>query len=185
MTEETVSDLVAENIREARKRRGWKPAELAARCADVRAPDITENAIENIESGRRANGRRRRDVTVDELLVLAYALDIAPVYLICGLDDTTEIPVTPQLSVTSIEARNWIHGFGSLAGTDEEEFARNLPVSMRGGYARNFEEQLAAVDSLREDILRQRTLQERMAEIRERALGLPHPAKGDNTDGPR
>jgi hypothetical protein len=60
-----------------------QPAELAARCAELGAGHLTENVIENIESGRRdKQGRRRRDVTVDELLTLAVALNVAPVHLL-------------------------------------------------------------------------------------------------------
>ncbi len=83
----TVSDAVAENIREARKRRGWKPADLAARCAEVGAEFVTENVIENIESGRRKNGERRRDITIDELLAISCALGIPPAALFPELGD--------------------------------------------------------------------------------------------------
>jgi len=174
MTDETVSGLIAERVRETRKLRGWKPAGLAARCAGLGAAGITENAIENIESGRRdKDGRRRRDVTVDELLVLACALDVTPLYLICGLDDAAGVPVAPRLSVTSLEARNWMQGFGSLAGQDEERYVMSLPVSMRGGYARNVDEALAALDGVREELLQRRALQERMRMAREEImLGL-------------
>lgn len=69
MTEKNTSDRVAESIRESRKRRGWSMAELASRSG------LSENVIENIESGRRdAQGRRRRAITVDELAALTDVL---------------------------------------------------------------------------------------------------------------
>ncbi len=74
----TVSDRVAQNIREFRKRRGWKPADLAARCAELGADFVTDNVIENIEHGRRRDGARRRHITVDELVALARALAVTP-----------------------------------------------------------------------------------------------------------
>jgi transcriptional regulator with XRE-family HTH domain len=75
MTERTVSDLVAERVREARRARGWQIADLAARCAGMGHPELTENVIENIEHGRRdKTGRRRRNITIDELAVLSLAL---------------------------------------------------------------------------------------------------------------
>jgi transcriptional regulator with XRE-family HTH domain len=76
MTEKP-SDVVARRVREVRKQRGWTAERLAAECARVGAPHLTASVIANIESGRRdQQGRRRRDVTVDELLHLAGALDV-------------------------------------------------------------------------------------------------------------
>lgn len=83
-----MSDVVAANIREARKRRGWKPADLAARCAEVGAEFLTENVIENIESGRRRNGVRTREISVDELVAIAYALGMPPAALCTELEET-------------------------------------------------------------------------------------------------
>lgn len=167
---ESVSDGVAARVREARKRRGWQLADLAQRCADRGYPALTENVIENIEHGRRRGGKRTRDITADELLVLAYALDVAPLYLVCGLDDDAEVPVTQQLTVSALELRNWIQGWGVLPGTDEEEYVMSLPVSMRGGYARNVDEALAVLDSTREELLARKELQERMRSIRESVM---------------
>lgn len=76
MTGHEVSDHVAEKIREARKKRGWNADELAERCG------LTGNIIENIESGRRRNGERSRDVTVDELFAVSEALEIGPLKLL-------------------------------------------------------------------------------------------------------
>jgi transcriptional regulator with XRE-family HTH domain len=73
---------VAAKVREARKARGWQPVDLALRCEELGNSQLTENVIENIESGRRdASGRRRRAVTVDELYTLAAALGLAPMQL--------------------------------------------------------------------------------------------------------
>jgi transcriptional regulator with XRE-family HTH domain len=81
MTVRTPSDVFAEKIREVRKERGWQVADLAARCADMGHPELTENVIENIEHGRRdKDGRRRRHITIDELAVLSLALDPAHVH---------------------------------------------------------------------------------------------------------
>lgn len=78
-----MSDVVAEKVREQRKARHWRVADLAARCKELDYGDLTENVIENIESGRRdADGKRRRAITVDELYALAKALDTAPMRLL-------------------------------------------------------------------------------------------------------
>lgn len=76
MTGHEVSDHVAGKIREARKKRGWNADELAERCG------LTGNIIENIEGGRRRNGERSRDVTVDELFAVSEALGVGPLKLL-------------------------------------------------------------------------------------------------------
>jgi len=73
-----------------RKARGWKTGELAARCG------LTENIIENIESGRRGpDGRRRREVTVDELAAIAAALGVRSVLLLAS--DPSEPVADPDV----------------------------------------------------------------------------------------
>lgn len=76
MTGHEVSDHVAQKIREARRQRGWNAGELAERSG------LTGNIIENIESGRRRNGERTRDVTVDELFAVSEALEVGPLTLL-------------------------------------------------------------------------------------------------------
>lgn len=167
----TASDLIAQRIREVREGRGLTVAELAVRCKAAGMPKLTVQVLYKLE-GQRANpDRRPRPVTVDELLGLAYVLDVSPLYLICGLGDTAEVPITQGLSVTTLEARNWIQGFGALPGTDEEAYAMSLPLSMRGGYARNVDEALAAVDGMRSQLLARKELQEGMRGLREMLMG--------------
>jgi transcriptional regulator with XRE-family HTH domain len=72
MTELHASDTVAVKIRQARQRRNWSQAELGSRCG------LSGDVIQHIESGRRgADGRRRRDITVDELLAIGGALEMS------------------------------------------------------------------------------------------------------------
>jgi transcriptional regulator with XRE-family HTH domain len=80
---ETPSDIVARHIRAARDDRGWSAAKLAEECARLGFPQITAEVIGNIERGRRAkDGRRRRDVTVDELDAFARVLGVPPAELL-------------------------------------------------------------------------------------------------------
>jgi len=160
----TPSDLIAARIRELREGREGRAmtvAELAARCKAAGMPRLTAQVLYKME-GQRAN-RTPRPVTVDELLVLAYALDVAPAVLITGTDDDAMVPVTPGLSVSAREARGWMAGFQALPGTDEERYGASLPASLRAGYARDAEEALAAIDAIRKNIL----LEQRMRGLRE------------------
>jgi transcriptional regulator with XRE-family HTH domain len=143
----TVSDAVAARVRQVRKRRGWKPADLAARCTELGAGDLTENVIENIESRSARASKHPRPVTVDELLVLALALDIAPVHLLADTDDQAPCQVTPAVSVRAVVARRWMRGWPQSEGlpgyTDSRRYLGATPDSeddveylTRGEYAR-------------------------------------------------
>jgi transcriptional regulator with XRE-family HTH domain len=74
------SEAVAQRVRELRHKRGWSAQDLANRCAEIGAMDLTADVLANIETGRRhpRTGVRRREVTVEELLSLARALDVLP-----------------------------------------------------------------------------------------------------------
>lgn len=83
----TLSDAVAEAVRAARKREGMTRAELAERAQATGAgPAFTAAVVGYIETGRRdAGGRRRREITLDELVHLAAAVDTTPLALL-GVD---------------------------------------------------------------------------------------------------
>ena len=85
----TVSDVVADNVRGARRRRGWSTGALADRCAEIGAEGLSDSVIRNIEHGRPRDGRRTRFVTVDELVALALALAVPPADLMAELEGGT------------------------------------------------------------------------------------------------
>jgi len=92
----TWSDAVAANIRDLRKRRGWTVADLARRCQDLGGAGLTAAVVENIEHGRPRGGKRTRDVTVDELAVLAAALSVPASALMPALaDGPADVGVVP------------------------------------------------------------------------------------------
>lgn len=131
--EATASDVVAERVAASRRKRGWTARQLAERCAELGATQITAATLANIESGRRdKDGRRRRDVSVDELLALALALDVAPVHLLVP-ERVEPYQVTPTVENDTVLVRNWVRGFVPLPGTDwawfiTERPAHELPV---------------------------------------------------------
>jgi transcriptional regulator with XRE-family HTH domain len=125
----TVSDIVAARIRQVRKRRDLSPADLAGRCAALGAGDLTENVIENIESRSARASKRPRPVTVDELLVLAVALNVAPVHLLVPPDDPdAPYPVTAKVTARRFPVRGWIRGIGPIdPDADDREFYTEVP----------------------------------------------------------
>ncbi|MFG1855007.1 helix-turn-helix domain-containing protein [Actinomadura geliboluensis] len=104
MEQLTPTQVVSRQVRELRTRRGMSAQALADRCAELGMPDLKRQAITNLENGRRAT------VTVDELLVLAYALDVPPVMLFVPLDGETRLQITPDHDVPSLDALIWVTG---------------------------------------------------------------------------
>ncbi|MFI6049969.1 helix-turn-helix domain-containing protein [Streptomyces violascens] len=90
---EILSDLVADQIRMHRTRLGLNREQLAEECARLGAPELTYAAITNIETGRRdKEGKRRREVSVDELMTFAYALSVPPLLLAFPLGSVDRVP---------------------------------------------------------------------------------------------
>jgi transcriptional regulator with XRE-family HTH domain len=140
-TRPAVSDLVAARIHALRLRRGWSARDLAERCAELGANQLTAAVIANIETGRRdANGRRRRDVSVDELLALAQALEVPPFDLIRiqAADRPINVQITPLVSASRDELTSWLRGLSTFIPlTPLDGFALcgscRSPISARSG----------------------------------------------------
>ncbi|MFF2075391.1 helix-turn-helix domain-containing protein [Kitasatospora sp. NPDC058162] len=123
----SVSDAVALRVKEARNRRGWTMKQLATACHDAGATKLTSSVLANIETGRRdANGVRRRELSIDEVVALAVVLDISPVHLL-GLPDEAEpgttILLTPEVAVSDGELLvEWFCGQKALPQGDSRQF---------------------------------------------------------------
>jgi transcriptional regulator with XRE-family HTH domain len=115
----TPSDTVADRVRQFRKRRGWDLHRLAAECAAVGAPGLSAAVLANVESGRRdPHGRRRREVTIDELLALAYVLAVPPTLLFIPLGTDDEVAILPTVTVHPDLALAWVEGHEPPVGSD-------------------------------------------------------------------
>ena len=118
--------VVATRMKELRQRRGWTAADLADRCAALGMPELNRSVIANIES------HRRKYVSVDECLTLAYALDVAPIHLLIptAVDpnvDRTEYKVTPDRFLPIELARSWFRGDWATGGTDARIYHSEVP----------------------------------------------------------
>jgi len=122
------SDVVAARVREVRGKRHLTVAELAERCAALGAPELTAQALYKLEQ-RRPGKLRPRPVTVDELLALAAALNVAPVHLLVPPDDPgAPYPVTSKITTRRFSARAWIRGIGPIdPDADPREFYTEVP----------------------------------------------------------
>jgi hypothetical protein len=102
-------------VKQVRIRRGITVPELAERCAAIGAPHLTAQSIYKIEGQRESSTRPPRRVTVDELLILAIALNVAPVNLLVPPDDSdTPYPLTSRITARRFSVRAWIRGVGPI-----------------------------------------------------------------------
>ena len=104
MTNLSASDLAGRRIRQIRERRGWTREDLADRCAGIGAEYITATVITNLETRRRAS----RQITVDEMLVLAYVLEVPPLFLLAPADGAEKLQIARDVQKDSIESGAWI-----------------------------------------------------------------------------
>ncbi|WP_414168413.1 hypothetical protein ACMATS_17610 [Streptoverticillium reticulum] len=119
---EILSDLVAEQIRAHRTRLGLNREQLAKECERIGAPELTYAAITNIETGRRdKDGKRRREVTVDELMTFAYALGVPPLLLMLPLGSLDRVPSPAKWGgLHPHYAWQWVTGEEPPAFRDEQ-----------------------------------------------------------------
>ncbi|WAL67211.1 helix-turn-helix transcriptional regulator [Amycolatopsis cynarae] len=120
------SDVVGDRVRQVRKLRRLSVEELAERCEQVGAPQLTVPALYVIESGRRERetGRRRRMVTVDEWLALALALNVSPLVLLLPDQFDARFDLTAGTSAQASDVVQWIIGRPDteLSGGNLENF---------------------------------------------------------------
>lgn len=93
----TAGQVVADQVRDRRDRRGMSQQELADKIGE------SQSTIARIESGKRA-------ITVDDVFKLAWALDVAPVHLLGAGFRGDSVPITKTLQLEPAVARGWIRG---------------------------------------------------------------------------
>jgi transcriptional regulator with XRE-family HTH domain len=104
MTNLSASDIAALRIREARTKRGWRVKDLAERCKKAGMPNLTAAVITNLETRRRPG----REITAEELLALAWVLDVPPVQLLTPLNGNEILEVVPGEDKGPLAAPAWL-----------------------------------------------------------------------------
>lgn len=98
-----VTRTVAREIRRYRDERKLSAQQLADRTAEL-GMGIPRSVLANLESGR------RETVTVPEILVLAAALEVAPIELFCPVGFDEQIEILPGRMVDPLSASRWVDG---------------------------------------------------------------------------
>lgn len=97
----TPTATIAAGIRRVRQARNLSLGALAARCAIMGVPRITAAVLTTIERGERGH------VGVDELFVLAAALDSSPLELFASTDGPIDFG---NVHVDGDQLREWFSG---------------------------------------------------------------------------
>ncbi len=115
------TEVIAERMRQLMDRKGWTAQQLVDELAKV-GIKWTRLIAANVLV------KRRRYITVDEWLGLAYVLDVAPVHLLIPInDDQQPYHVTPGEVVRVERARAWMRGEDPLPGTDPRTYFSEVP----------------------------------------------------------
>lgn len=115
-----LSDVVGREVRAARRAARLSREQVAERCATFGWTAVTASVVNYIETGRPdADGKRRREVTVDELAALAFVLDIPPLALLAPLSDEPwqGLPDALPRRASTADAIAWLRGDRRLIGS--------------------------------------------------------------------
>ncbi|PSL02867.1 helix-turn-helix protein [Haloactinopolyspora alba] len=115
------SAVLVDQLPKIRARRELSAEGLAQRIAEL-GGKLDRAAISKIEN-------RSRGVSLDEALILAVALDVAPVHLFTPHIDEDRVWVAPTLRVPPYRMRQWVRGGNPLPGRPDREFRTEVPDS--------------------------------------------------------
>jgi len=118
----TPGQTVAERVRELRRRRDWSAERLGHELKSV-GLDWNRSIVANFESGRRPS------VSIEEVLALAYVLDVAPVHLLVPVDNAPWYAFVPERAAASARVREWVRGRHWMArhGGTERTYFTEVP----------------------------------------------------------
>ncbi len=108
------SEVFARRLRAHRQRRGWTQGRLAEELAAI-GWTVDRGQISRIE-------KSDRGLTLDESIVLAWALGLPPALLYLPLGEADEVAIAPDVAVHPDQARKWVAGIEPA--TDSSQRAR-------------------------------------------------------------
>src|SRR5213592_2796553 len=97
--------VLAQRIKEIRGRRRWTQQDLADRLCEI-GWETHRLTIAKIEKG----GTRARNASLQEVLAIAAALNVAPVHLFVPLEDDASVEIAPKFVASAPRVREWVRG---------------------------------------------------------------------------
>ncbi|MBP2341104.1 transcriptional regulator with XRE-family HTH domain [Saccharothrix coeruleofusca] len=117
-----VTQIVVQRMKELRTRRGLTAEGLAEAMSGLGIP-WQAGVVTKLEKGY------RKSLSVNELLGLALALDVAPVHLLVPVEgDTSLYHLTPNQGVRVDEARAWVRGSWVPPTGDPRAYYSEVPA---------------------------------------------------------
>lgn len=98
------SSTVAERVRALRAERGWSQEELAAKLREVGLLHFDRQIVANLEY------KRRKYVSLEELLGFAYVLNVPPVLLFLPVGTTDEVEPLRGMRAHPARILSWVTG---------------------------------------------------------------------------
>jgi transcriptional regulator with XRE-family HTH domain len=122
-TPTAVSVVVGRQVKALRERLGISQGQLALRLEKFGYP-MRQVTIARLETGERR-------VTIDDVLAIAAALGVSPMYLLSAEFTNETMPVTPKITAGPSQMRFWLRGELPLPDTDELSFFELVPDAER------------------------------------------------------
>lgn len=114
MPQARTSKTFGEQVRAVRERKGWTQDRLCAELEKLGEP-MDRATVARIEAGKRG-------VSVDDLMLFALALGVAPVYLVLPRA-TAPVTLASGVTVNGWEALQWMRGVYALDLTEAPDAA--------------------------------------------------------------
>lgn len=112
-----LTQTIAREIRRHRDRRKLSAQQLADRTEELGLA-VPRNVVANLESGRRDT------ITAAEILIIAAALNVAPIELICPVGFDEQLELLPGRFVDPLMASRWVDGELVLDATKPQTVLR-------------------------------------------------------------
>lgn len=135
------SGVLAAQLPAIRARRQLSAEALAKRVKGL-GGGLDRAAISKIETGTRG-------ISLDEALLLAVALDVAPLHLFVPREDAETVALAPSLTASAREVRQWVRGQQPLPGRDDRAYRTEVPDSEWGQGSKRSRDAHAAVELAR------------------------------------
>ena len=110
---------IATEVRRRRKARKWSAQRLSDECAKA-GMEIARSLISDLEMGRRAH------ISVAEWLVIAKALDVAPILLVFPFGVQEETEVVPGEIRPTFAAARWATAERPFPGPDDAAYLAGI-----------------------------------------------------------
>ena len=117
MESRTAQAVIAGRVVALRQARGASQQDLADRLTEIGYPKLHRTALSKLE-------KCAQRITVEDLLALAVALDVAPVVLLTPQEGEA-LDVVPTITpLEAADANPWLKGWEPIPGSDIESRSR-------------------------------------------------------------